>query len=495
MNPTAVARYRFEVPDWLASRPHRRRAIAIFRVLAFGIVIGAAASLLTLHPLTVLSCLLLVGLSFHPIFRWARDSDGTLPIFPLFALTLAPAFGLQFLARHPVVMEYPPTSHFAASLKLGAFLVVAIAAWRAVSRRAARPRRSLYLLPWDRLVWLSLVAVAAGALFEVVVRFGLVALPQQASSAIRFTASNVALFGCFYGAYVWGRGGFGAAAILFYLGCLGVIAALLAADFVIASIVLYVIVGLAGFGIARGRIPLLFLLGLLVALSILHAGKSDVRQRYARSTAHIEEVPQRMRDWGELGLRATREKLEGGEHLAPRRRTDLLQRVSLMHLFLLAQERMPDEVPRLNGATYRLVPRILVPRLLMPNKPRAHDGTHLIGVHFGLITWEGTRTTTIGCGLQNEAYVNFGLVGLLGLGLLLGAGLGQVERLVRGYPVNSLRFILAIVVLRTMINTEMSAGVFASTLLQGTVATLAVSLVVMRKVPWPQDSHGPQVSA
>lgn len=495
MNSATHPRLRLEFPLWLTSRPHRRRAIAIFRVLMLGIVLLAATRLLSIHPLSILSALMLVGVSFYPIFRWARDSDGTLPIFPLFALTLAPAYGLQVLARHPVVMEYPPTSHFAASLKLSAFLLVAIAAWLAVTRRPTRPERRLHILPWDRLVWLSLAAVAIGAAFEVVVRLGLVALPQQASSAIRFTASNVALFGCFYGAYVWGRRGFGAPAILFFLACLGVIAALLAADFVIASIVLYVIVGLAGFGIARGRIPLLFLVGLLIALSILHAGKSDVRVRYARSAAHIEEVPKRMRDWGELGLRATREKLEGGEHLAPRRRTDLLQRVSLMHLFLLAQDRMPDQLPRLNGATYRLVPRILVPRLLMPNKPRAHDGTHLMGVHFGLITWEGTRTTTIGWGLPNEAYVNFGLVGLLALGVLLGAGLGQVERLVRGYPVNSLRFILAIVVLRTMINTEMSSGVFASTLLQGTVATLAVSMVVMRKVPWPRDAHEPEASA
>jgi hypothetical protein len=159
----------------------------------------------------------------------------------------------------------------------------------------------------------------------------------------------------------------------------------------------------------------------------------------------------------------------------------LLDRASLLQLFLRIQWMSPDPVPYLHGRTYTIIPGLLVPRAFNPQKARTHLGTYMLAVHYDLQTTDDTLTTTIGFGLINEAMANFGYPGCLALAVGLGTFYGVVARWSAGYPTLSLRGLFAILVLSVSFQNEFSAGVYVTTLFQGSCALLLFALPAMHR--------------
>src|SRR4029077_14865218 len=157
-----------------------------------------------------------------------------------------------------------------------------------------------------------------------------------------------------------------------------------------------------------------------------------------------------------------------------------IERASLMQLLLYVQLMTPDQVPYMDGETYAIVPEGLVPRIFDPGKPASHEGTYLLNIHYGFQTREATATTTIGFGLLNEAYANFGYAGVLLLSLVLGVYYGGVSRWAQVAPVLSLRSLFAIVVANNTFQTEYSASVYVAALFQATCALAAIAIIFMR---------------
>jgi hypothetical protein len=152
-----------------------------------------------------------------------------------------------------------------------------------------------------------------------------------------------------------------------------------------------------------------------------------------------------------------------------------------MQLLLYVQTMTPNSVPYLDGATYAIIPSLLVPRIFNEEKIRSHEGTFMLSTHYGFQTEEATQRTTIGFGLLNEAYANFGFGGIGLLALLSGAYYGGVSRWARGAPILSLRALFAILVASYSFQTEFAAGVYVSALFQSTVALVALALGFMRR--------------
>ena len=134
-------------------------------------------------------------------------------------------------------------------------------------------------------------------------------------------------------------------------------------------------------------------------------------------------------------------------------------RASLVQLFLLARARQAAGTEPLGGASYALIPVLLVPRALMPDKPWSHEGTSLLNIRYGLQSRRDTYTTTIGWGLFNEAFGNFGYVGIAGLAVVLGTVLGAYARWTHRIPELSARFLGGVLVLAMAFQTEFSSGV------------------------------------
>jgi len=161
----------------------------------------------------------------------------------------------------------------------------------------------------------------------------------------------------------------------------------------------------------------------------------------------------------------------------------LLERSSVIQLFLLAQDKTPQIVPYLNGATYAIIPELLVPRFLSLNKISSHEGTHLLNIHYGKQTREDTARTTIGWGLLAEAYANFGELGCAGLAVVLGVIYGQTTKWTINAPLLSDRSLLGIVMISFAFQTEFSAGVYIAALFQSVVVLGVLVFVLMKTYP------------
>jgi hypothetical protein len=176
--------------------------------------------------------------------------------------------------------------------------------------------------------------------------------------------------------------------------------------------------------------------------------------------------------WDELGAPEKEEK------------TSLLERASLMQL-LLYEQTLSNTVPFMDGETYVIVPQLMIPRILYPNRPTTHEGTYRLNIHYGFQTKEQTETTTLGFGLLNEAYANFGLVGMALLAIVLGLYYGTVEHWAVSSPLLSARGLFAIVVASFSFQTEFAAGVYAAALFQSLIALFLLCVFIMRLRPNP----------
>src|SRR5207237_309774 len=101
-------------------------------------------------------------------------------------------------------------------------------------------------------------------------------------------------------------------------------------------------------------------------------------------------------------------------------------------------------------------------------------------IHYGVQTREDTAITTIGWGLLNEAYANFGLVGCAGLAVVLGIFYGSMARWSLNTPMLSARSLFTMMVLNFAIQTEFSASVYVTALFQTFVPLLAVTFLFMK---------------
>jgi hypothetical protein len=128
----------------------------------------------------------------------------------------------------------------------------------------------------------------------------------------------------------------------------------------------------------------------------------------------------------------------------------------------------------LGGATYTIIPRLLVPRLFDPDKPDSHQGTSMLNVQFGLQSEEDTQGTTIGWGLLNEAYGNFGIAGVALIGGVLGLLFAFVGRLTAGAPVMSLENMIGVTFAAISIQSEFTMAIFATVLFQSLVVLVLV---------------------
>ena len=104
----------------------------------------------------------------------------------------------------------------------------------------------------------------------------------------------------------------------------------------------------------------------------------------------------------------------------------------------------------------------------------------MLNIHYGLQTAEQTQRTTIGFGLLNESFANFGYIGIAGLAIVLACYYGVVGRFAGNAPILSLRSLFAVIVASYSFQSEFAAGVYVAALFQSTVALLLMAVFFMR---------------
>ena len=446
--------------------------------------------------------------TFLIISLWQNLGRGV-PILPMFALQTLVVYGVPIIARNASVEAATPDALTRCGLELFLFQIAIAGSWYA-GRQLIVPAPPaawvIDLFTGKRLHGLTRLAfwLAGGtAAYELAANVGwltpvISSLPTGVHSILVAISSATSMAGFFILGLSAGAGHLSQQQR-------GALWALFLTHSLVASLSLLLSVPIMGIAaLATGllwggaRFPWRFLTISLCALAFLNLGKSDMRKRYWPQTDNetppactISDIPARYAEWTELSLARLSPAQEAG-YTTPKERQTLLDRIdNLQNLIFVVQAVENEHIPTLGGATYSLIPPLLIPRFLWLEKPRTHEGQVLLNVHFGRQILEDTYKTYIAWGLIPEAYANFGAWwGSLFLGCLLGGFAAWLEMRTANKPIFSLEGFLTIALLLGLaVSSEMVASVLITSQFQQLVLIIcAAAPFVRRSILTPRET-------
>jgi hypothetical protein len=402
-----------------------------------------------------------------PLYLWLRAGALGMPILPIVSGLYFVYYALPMLRTQ--VIPYGSDQLIDAGATVGGFLVAAsIGSWPFLRTPRRTGNDAPSLISQTQVVRLVAIGIGAGILYHLaLVSVGLGPLGPYLGlfRSVVLTLTSVACYflGCAR-AFGWLRG----ARWTFALGALFLLVVLALSNLFLVGGLMNLLAAFLGYVITAKRIPWIGLATACVVLAVLHAGKNEIRQTYwAPHSQSLEEVsvsqiPGMMTDWVAAGIDA----FQSGTA------ENVLERTSLLHMLLLVQRATPDFIPYLDGETYALLPSLLLPRFVDPDKPQSQAGLNLLSVRYGVQSVESTASTTIAWGLIAEAYANFGHLGALPVGLLLGALCGVLTRISIAAAPLSLRMLVTVAAAIALFNVEMDLSYLITTLAQSVAAVM-----------------------
>ena len=424
-----------------------------------------------------LAALMVTALALFPSYLWCKGSVSGLPIFPVFCATFIITHGFQLLVSYQMLATNSTDVIWRAVLTVCGFLLVGTLVWRACVAWPRAAPVACRVMRGGRGTALLLLIMGVTTVFTVVDHGGwLQAVPAGVFSAARGFIKGLNSFAVVVLAMRWGARALSPSNVTLFV--------VLFLSFVVVDIAsLFLVVGIAtslmmaiGFAIGRKAVPWGMLVALVAIPSFLHFGKGQMRELYwGEGQGHIIQpwsLPGFFAEWIQTSASQIISQRHSGE-MTP----SIFARANTMDLLLQAQRMSPEEVPFLHGATYSIIPDALVPRVVHPGKISPHDSTSMLNIHYGNQTWEATQVTSIGWGMLNEAFANFGYAGCFGLAVILGAFYGLMTRWSIGLPLTSLQSMVGIYTMSFAIQTEMTAAIFITAYLQGLFALLVLAFL------------------
>lgn len=478
------------------------RAVLKRTLLPFAAILALASTYLAYsgHPGSAAFVLIGAG-TCAALFVWTLQAIG-LPLMPMIVIQTLVIYGMPILAGHEVILTYPPEFVLDSGVEVLVFdLVLAVAWWAGMTMLRPSPPvchaltqfNSKGVKGWARL---GFGMIACATAFEVLQGFGLTdalfaGLPSGIDPIVIALISVISACGFFLVSMVIAGTQTPVLEKAAFWGLLVANGMISSSDFILFSAAANIITVAIGFFWSKGRIPWRYLTIAMLSLSFLNTGKTTMRERYWEnadspgSKVTMVQLPAVFLEWIGASYDAILENRTGSRATAndanpeANKNQTLLDRVdNLQNLLFVIDAVKTDHVKPLEGATYTLIPPLLVPRVLWPDKPRAHEGQVLLNVHFGRQDLNDTLTTYIAWGLLPEAYGNFGpIFGSVYLGAFLGLLFAWIENLSARKPVVSMEGFLALNLLMSLMNSfEMVASVLVTSTFQSMVIVVAASL-------------------
>lgn len=464
------------------NEPNQSQLLRTFLFVALALIGYQLFGVKTDSFLNNIGAALITASALYPGYLWCSGKAKGMPIYPFFALTYTWTHALPLITDHPTVITYSPESRFFASLTVSGFLLLGTWSWfRLVKDTVPTPDHYL-MLDEKKGDNFFLAILAGGVLFYISSIGGWGIFDGTLFSTIRNAVLGLSALASFILAYRLGQNelsrwqaGLFLSLLLLYMmtSAVGLLLIGAASTFLVATL---------AFIIGRRRVPIVAILIVVTCLFLLHYGKSEMRSRYwaiGIPTMQAWDYPAWYSEWANYGLesfgRSEEESEPGDEEVS------LLERSSVIHMLLLAQSKSPETIPYMMGKTYAILPQVIVPRALNPDKIRTTEGTHLISIHYGLQTYEQTLNTSISWGLLAESYANFGLIGVGGLALIFGWAYGKVGQWTINAPILSAQSLYSILFVTFALQTEWTAGVYVAALFQSSVVVGVIVFCFMRK--------------
>lgn len=434
-------------------------------------------------PPTAIGSLLIGAACMYPVYLWCAAKVRGMPVYPFFSLTYLWTFCLPLLSENPNVLKYSPQAHLYAAVTTVIFLMSGTTVWAQMLKVPNKNRKPFYALKTEKAETFFIGVVAAGALLNMYIIGGWTGIPDKLFTIVRGIILGLGFLGVFVLAYRAGQGSMGKTKAKIFLVCLALNILSAAASLILKTALTLFLLSVIAFVIGGRKLPLIPLMVGLVLLLPLHYGKHEMRHKYWGGEAphYIQpwDYPAWFQEWSGYAMENLEHKEKPEEK--KEKKESFVERSSVIHMLMMAQEKIPSQYPYVGGATYAIIPQLFLPRALNPNKIRSHEGTHMLNIHVRRQTYQDTIKTTIAWGLLPEAYANFGLLGCALIGGLLGAFYGTVTRFALGTPAFSFRTMFCVLILSlALASTEWTAGVYAATLFQSSTPLVAIRVVFMR---------------
>lgn len=455
------------------------------------------------------SCFAMIAAGTMILFLVWRAAGRGLPLLLLLAVQTLMAYALPIVVGHPVVKAYSEDHVFTAGWEVLVFCAAAAAAWRAGMQVLAPGRAVCYAFERysrensSKLSRLGFILVGSAVSYLVLQSLGLLdfilrMLPSGTGSIIVALLGATSTCGFFLLAMLAGAGDLSLSGrtflwVAFFIDCF-----IGASGFLLSAVMITVFSVAIGFFWSTARIPWLFLLGALAGLAFLNVGKYAMRERYwdpeegagAIPDFSLTDIPRIYAEWVEVSF----EEISSPPSAAPstfeqpkddqEQGHSLFDRINNLQNLLYVIDAMDEgHIPALHGATYQLIPALLIPRILWPDKPRSHEGQVLLNIHFGRQDLHATFQTYIAWGLLAEAYGNFGSFwGSLVLGGVLGFVFAWLENLTARKLMMSMEGFVAFAIFLGFANSfEMVASVTVTSIFQAIVPIVVATVPFVRR--------------
>ncbi len=448
---------------------------------------------------------------------WSRGGIG-LPLLPMLIIQNLVIYGVPIAAGHENIIAYPRAFVFSAGIEVLVFNVALALAWKMGMQVIHPSPPASYALHefnragakgWARLGFAMIVSATA---FEVLQGLDLLGglyavMPSGSDSILYALVAVVSACGFFLVALIIGGNESSFIEKTVFWVLLVANAMMSASDFLLSSAAANLITVAIGFFWSSDRVPWKYLTVAMLSLSFLNTGKTTMRTRYwGNEDAPVihrtfAQLPACYVEWISVSYNAIIENdtantlSENDNTLQANKNQTLLDRIdNLQNLLFVIDAIETDHIKPLEGKTYLLIPPLLVPRVLWPDKPRSHEGQILLNVHFGRQDLESTLTTYIAWGLLPEAYGNFGpIMGSACLGVFLGFLFAWIENITARKLLVSMEGFLSLSLLMNLMNSfEMVASVLVTSTFQSFVVIVAASLPFVHRTvaprPEPDDS-------
>jgi hypothetical protein len=428
------------------------------------------------------------------IHIWSGQGFRGVPLLPVLALQQMVVFTAPILAETPATALVSDSLMARSGVVMLVFYICLYFGWAMSFNPRRHERGSRWnlgiaegLYSSERMLALSILLLLVTAAFQFSLRTGFLysIIPDSlvfATPILRSVANAAGVLGGLIGAMMIGRGATLLQALL-YWGLVLISAVLLIADVLLSSVSGLVIAVVLGLFFSLGRVPWKFLILAFLVLAFFNQGKFAMRAKYwgengqPRSQS-ILQLPSFFAEWAAVSswylFSAEQRSIWGSKSDRGQAITDRVNNLQNLTFVLNSIERGNHRL--LQGETYTLIPKLLVPRFFWPNKPRAHEGQVLLNLHFGRQeTLKATQETYIAWGLVAEAVGNFGwLLGPVVLGLVMGWGIARIESWSLGLRLFSVDGILVKVILMSVsLSYEMVASVLVTSVFQALVSSAA----------------------
>ena len=473
------------------------RAVDPRQLGAFFVAVAVLLLLLSVFAEDSIAYLCVTLPVLFAIFLWMSYGAFGIPVLPLIATLYYLYYAMPLLIGNTLRI-YKTSDLLWATLSVGYFLLAAsLAVWPFLARKRQKPRpvasvgrasryvrsvkesslRNISLVgDLNRLIFIGL---GAGVLFNAAIAAGQLGFLGSFSGLLRACVFPLTYVACYLTGFARGTGLLTGQRWLLAFGAFIAITALSMSSLFLVGGAMNIGAVVLGYVLGTKRLPWAGLITAFALLSVLNAGKGTMRDMYwVRGSQTVQnvsliQVPAMLADWFVEGISNI------GSTAVKARGPSLLERTSLLHMVLAVQEATPKIIPYLEGETYTMLPQMLVPRFVDPEKIESQAVLNLLSVRYGRESVEDTAKTTIGWGMVAEGYANFGNPGVIVVGAVFGVLCGFLMRLSVTAGPTSIAMLVAIASTLTLCNVEADFSYIMVTLFQ-TIAGVCVFAALPR---------------